>query len=347
MAPTCACIERRDCIDEHAATVRVDTVGSRESADAGHMGGRAGEERSGEEKDRRRRRLVSRLVGVAVVAGSVLGVQQAISASLVGADPVDPAPVAQQLVIEEPVVTQPEPGPRRIDRPVVVLYGDSLAWEAREHFVQAFAANPTAQVVTRTYGGTAICDWLDAMRTDAAELEPGAVVVEFSGNAATPCMKDSNGGELSDDAYFARYKADASAVLDIFEPSRTPVYFVSAPPPRTPDPSQAFRGGRLNAMYAQLADARPGAEYVDAGAAVLDDGAWTATLPCLPEEPCEGGFDATGRPVNVVRAQDGNHFCPANHDARAGVTGTCAVWSSGAYRYGTAMAAPIVAAMAA
>ena len=51
--------------------------------------------------------------------------------------------------------------------------------------------------------------------------------------------------------------------------------------------------------------------YVDAGAAVLDDGRWTETLSCLPGEPCAGGTDPLGRSVNVVRAPDGVHFCPA------------------------------------
>ena len=37
---------------------------------------------------------------------------------------------------------------------------------------------------------------------------------------------------------------------------------------------------------------------------VLDEGRWTNTLPCVPGEPCEGGTDAAGRPVNVVRAPD-------------------------------------------
>ena len=84
-----------------------------------------------------------------------------------------------------------------ITRPVVVLYGDSLAWESREHFAAAFAGRTDVQVHTRTLGGTAICDWLDVMRADAVELAPGAVVIEFSGNALTPCMQDAHGEPLT------------------------------------------------------------------------------------------------------------------------------------------------------
>jgi hypothetical protein len=75
---------------------------------------------------------------------------------------------------------------------------------------------------------------------------------------------------------------------------------------------------------------------VDAGAALTDRGRWTATLPCLPVEPCAGS-------LAIVRAPDGVHFCPGSPAAVAGRTERCSVWASGAYRYGTAMAAPVVA----
>src|SRR5690606_22920164 len=89
--------------------------------------------------------------------------------------------VAASLAAEPPIV-----------QPVVVLYGDSLAWEAREHFAAAFHGRPDVRVVTRTFGGTAICDWLDVMRDDVDELAPGAVILESSGNALTSCMRDAD-----------------------------------------------------------------------------------------------------------------------------------------------------------
>ena len=237
------------------------------------------------------------------------------------------------------------PLPAVVSRPVVVLYGDSLAWEAQAHFVAAFAQWPDVRVETRTFGGTATCDWLNDMRTDATSLWPGAVVVEFSGNAFTPCMQDGNGKPLTGDAYLARYRADAETVVRIFEATGTRVYFAGSPiadPARVPDSKRAV----LDAMYVDVAAAHPAStEFVDAGAAVLDHGHWTNTLPCLSNEPCEGGTDLSGRPVNVVRAPDTGHFCPVNKAARAGVTDICPVWSSGAMRFGMAMAAPVVEAM--
>jgi hypothetical protein len=46
--------------------------------------------------------------------------------------------------------------------------------------------------------------------------------------------------------------------------------------------------------------------------------------------------------VNIVRAADGTHFCPAPVTVVRGVTGACPVWSSGAFRFGTAMAEPLI-----
>jgi hypothetical protein len=55
-------------------------------------------------------------------------------------------------------------------------------------------------------------------------------------------------------------------------------------------------------------------------------------MPCLPEDQtCEDGYV-------VVRSPDGIHFCPA---AGSNPSMACPVWSSGAYRYGSAIAGSI------
>jgi hypothetical protein len=199
--------------------------------------------------------------------------------------------------------------------------------------------------VAHTFGGTAICDFLNLMRSDALTLQPGAVVVEFSGNAFTACMMDDAGQPLTGAAYEERYRGDAEAVVGIFGPMGAHVYFAGAPIPR-PDAGRHYNGGKLNGMYEQIASAHPDvAEFVDAGASVLDHGRWTATRPCLPEEPCPGATDGSGARVVPVRAPDGDHFCPVARTPRSGVTGACAVWSGGAYRFGRAMAAPVLLAL--
>ena len=284
------------------------------------------------------RQLIERAAVVGVAAGLGIGMVLG-TATAANARTKQPRTVAPQ-------VTRPAP----LTKPLVVLYGDSLAFEAADSFVAAFAVEPDVQVITRTYGGTAICDWLGSMRDDAEALAPGAVVLEFSGNALTACMQGLDGNRLSGDAYWDRYHTDAETAIDIFVPTHTRVFFAGSPISRLQEASGDFNGGKVNAMYAQIAGERAGdgVGYVDAGAAVLDNGRWTPSLPCLPSEPCTGGVDGLGRAVNIVRAPgDGGHFCPVGEEAKRGVTGACPVWSSGAYRYATAMAQPVLDALAA
>jgi hypothetical protein len=223
----------------------------------------------------------------------------------------------------------------------VILYGDSLSWEAQGAFRDALLGAGLGEVVTRIFGGTAICDWLGLMRSDQEQLHPAAVVVEFSGNAFTPCMKDATGAPLSGDALLQKYADDALAALMIFDQDATLVYFASAPISLRADQTQDPQASRLNAIYASVSASYSWAHVVDAGTAVEDHGHWTGVLPCLAGEPCDGGVGPSGQPVNVVRAPDGVHFCPGAPGAVQGVTGSCPVWSSGAYRYGVALADPI------
>jgi len=289
--------------------------------------------------------IAAMLITATLVVGAVM-LGSGIAAGTRNAAPQKASAPARVSATEAGTRTTTASSPAPLANPVVILYGDSLAFEAADSFVGAFAGKPGVQVLTRTDGGTAICDWFDAMRRDAATLAPGAVVLEFSGNALTPCMQGTDGKALSGEAYWEHYRADAQTAISIFAPARSRVYVAGSPISRVQEATGDFHGGLVNAMYEELASEHADvAAYVDAGAAVLDHGDWTATLPCLPNEPCTGGTDLRNRGVNVVRAPDGGHFCPASEEAKRGVVAACPVWSSGAFRYGNAMAAPVLAAL--
>jgi hypothetical protein len=220
----------------------------------------------------------------------------------------------------------------------VILYGDSLAFEARDVFALSLQRGNDVEVVDRTYGGTAICDRLDRMRRDLHDLQPSAVVLEFVGNNVTPCMRGPN-GPLTGEDLLRKYRDDARTATRIFAGAGVRVYWMGAPATATAE-EPVFAGVRhgYEAESGRLTFATPPVprvRYVDAGLAVLDGGRFAATLPCLPSEGVgEGCVDG-----NIpVRARDGLHFCPV----RTGpADDRCPIYSGGAVRFGLAMAQPI------
>jgi hypothetical protein len=94
----------------------------------------------------------------------------------------------------------------------------------------------------------------------------------------------------------------------------------------------------INQIYRSLVPANPGTSFVDAGQAVLANGIFTWTLPCLPFEPCTGPFG-----TNVVRSPDGVHFCPDGISTNEGWENVCDQYASGAFRFAAAMLGPALA----
>ncbi len=233
---------------------------------------------------------------------------------------------------DAPVASSPPPS-----RPLVVLWGDSLAWEAQDTFTRAVERWTSAEARARTFGGTALCDWLDEMEETVAREPVRVAVLEFSGNALTPCMQDPvTGAPLAGRRLVEAYARDLDRALATLG-SGTHVYLVGAPAARGESPADA--GAVLRDVYRRVAAARSDVTYLAAGDAVLDAGRWAATLPCLPGEGAHGGCQ-DGR--TAVRAADGVHFCPTTARSSAGVVERCPTWSSGAFRFGTAMAEPVV-----
>jgi hypothetical protein len=218
------------------------------------------------------------------------------------------------------------PGPPRI-----VLYGDSLVSEGAQDF-SFLAGQWGASVRVRTFPGTAICDYLSAMTADADGWLPTVAVLAFSGDAFTPCMASV---QLGSPQYYAKYKDDAQTAISIFRSVGTKVVLVGLP--RVASPSLSENVAILNAVYQFLADTNPGVMYDDAGEAVMANGQFTWTLPCLPGEPCTGPSG-----TNVVRSPDGVHFCPSGGTTLVGGLEECDVYSSGAFRFADAMLAPVL-----
>ena len=231
----------------------------------------------------------------------------------------------------------PKGAPGR-DRPArVVLYGDSLAYQAAPFFRALITAHGKADLQIKATPGTAICDLLADMSRTVRRFRPDDVVVEFSGNSLTPCMRDRATGQgIVGDALVARYRSDAEKAIGALTRYDALMYLIGPPADRSSSLSQT--AADIKAVYQALPSSFDHVRFVDAGQSVLDHGHYTDALPCLPNEPCTGPV-IHGVRANRVRAPDGVHFCPVAVSGRA----PCPVWSSGAFRFGAAMAAPIIA----
>jgi len=222
-------------------------------------------------------------------------------------------------------------GPPPSVPPKVAFYGDSLGMEAGQDFsTLSQAAGGSAFV--RAFPGTAVCDWLPNMPADDAAFHPTAVVIEFGGNDYTPCMA---GDPIGSPQYYAKYRADTQAAIDLFRADGAEVFLVGLPYDESS--SSNVNVAILNQVYASLSAANTGVDYVDAGQAVMAYGAFTWTLPCLSGEPCTGPSG-----TNVVRAPDGVHFCPTATVTIVDYFAECSVYSSGAYRFAAAILSPVL-----
>ena len=102
------------------------------------------------------------------------------------------------------------------------------------------------------------------------------------------------GDPIGSPQYYAKYQTDIQTAIDIFRPYGTEVFLIGIP--YNASSTQNQNVADLNQLYASVAAANPGVTYVDAGQAVMANGVFTWTLPCLPTEPCTGPSG-----TNVVR----------------------------------------------
>jgi len=209
----------------------------------------------------------------------------------------------------------------------VLVYGDSLSWEARFEIERAIEARlPGWDAIVNTIPGVATCDLLPAMRSDGNK-NAGVVVLEFVGVALTPCMQHR-------DAVTADQE-DLDLAIELWSARGVPVVNVAAPRrvdlPRDLD--------TVGTIYRDTA-ARTGQHFVDTGA--LFRNPWTGVYehlrPCLAGEGADQGCRADGT-IETRDVNTGTHFCPISSDAT-----TCPIYSSGIVRYAAAIAATVARA---
>jgi hypothetical protein len=203
--------------------------------------------------------------------------------------------------------------------PRVLVYGDSLVVEAQEPFRQAARDEGAHAVDLRIWSGTAPCNWVGDVPGAIRDFRPTVAVIAFSGNR--PACMDGRGDLM------AAYREDVTTMVDQLVSAGVQVRLIEEPARET-DPVDAAGRTRLGELWETIAAATPNTRVVRADLSVTDGGRFVPTLPCDPGEPC--GPD--GRVV--VRAPDGVHFCPHPPE----VVGSCGMYSSGARRYGLALA---------
>lgn len=203
--------------------------------------------------------------------------------------------------------------------PRVLVYGDSMVVEAQEPFRQAVRDGGAHAVDLRIWSGTAPCNWVGDVPDAIRDFRPTVAVLAFSGNR--PACMDGRQDLV------AAYRVDVTTMVDQLVSAGVQVRLIEEPARET---DQVDAAGRtpLGRLWDTIADATPNTRVVRADLSVTDDGRFVPTLPCDPGEPC--GPD--GR--ITVRAPDGVHFCPHPPE----VVGGCGMYSSGARRYGLALA---------
>lgn len=238
------------------------------------------------------------------------------------------------------------------DRPLVLVFGDSLVWEAEPYLSTLLAVDHDVRVFA--VGGTAICDYADDVVRRSAAEHPRMVVLAFSGNSLTTCMLPPPGTPNDRRWIVAKYQRDLDGIVATLGRLGVSMTLVGAPPrlERVGDPVErptTWTVGAVpsnmvsvetdvNSVYESTA-ARARARgfdvgYVDGGRRLKSpSGGWTKVLPCSVLDPgsaCDAG-------LVTVRAFDLVHFCPEVMVATEGVVQRCPVYSGGAVRYALAI----------
>jgi hypothetical protein len=221
----------------------------------------------------------------------------------------------------------------------ISLFGDSLAQQARAAFVAQLARRSRTTSTIGTFPMTALCDFLPAITAELVQHRPGVLVLEFSGNSGSACLRDGAGTlpTIGSTGWLTHYLDDLRNVLATARTTDTTVIWATAPPV-SPSQFSSNYPRTLAAAIRKLAATNDQLRVADTGAALTTDArTFSHTLPCRPDEVA---FCHNGR--LVVRADDGLHFdCQGIPDR----LGACFGYSAGARRFGEAIADAAAAAV--
>jgi hypothetical protein len=190
-----------------------------------------------------------------------------------------------------------------------LVYGDSLSVEAQSYLASY------GTVGQRTFDGTAPCNWLSNLGSDASAFAPREVLLQFIGNLPS-CI---NGRDPQ-----TAYTDDLTTLASFWKGRGVSVVMVISP--KTPTDDLAWARQAELTVVANL-----GLPVRNADQAVLLNGAFTLFLPCLPQETITKGCGSEQTNQIRVRDADGVHFGTSNADGS---------YSSGAFRLATAEAQP-------
>jgi hypothetical protein len=215
-------------------------------------------------------------------------------------------------------------------RPVILVVGDSLVYQARTELNALSDAHVEVRVAARL--GTAPCDWAGGDFAQALhDARPSVVVLAFTGNtgAAPGCVSGGRAYPLAEllDNYRVHLadladratQAGATVVLST-PPARNPAdpappAVPVAPAASKPMPFYGFQGvPQLRSLYADLVEASGGRWHLSnaAALAVSPNFVYSPTLPC---ESFDGAC-----PTGTVAVRDGGsdaiHLDPQGHGAK-------------------------------
>jgi hypothetical protein len=183
-----------------------------------------------------------------------------------------------------------------------LVYGDSLSDEAQSYLASYGTVGP------RIYGGTAPCNWLSNLDSDASSFAPHEVLLQFIGNLPS-CI---NGRDAQ-----TAYRDDLKTLASYWKSRGVAVVMVISP--KTPTDNLAWaRQAELN-VATDL-----GLPVNDAGLMVMLNGNFTYFLPCLAQEAASQGCGSEVAGQIRVRDADGVHLGTSNADHS---------YSSGAFRF--------------